>query len=839
MKKFKEYLALLLACAMTVCACAVYGASRGLLPETSVPEDTFVYEETEDFVPGEVIVCVAGGAETLAEDMAAAESTGAPLLGASGTDVAAAKEAVSLYTCSLTAEEAAAASGGVTAEVAVETLLGASGEAEMPSEILLLHTEEGKEQEAIDFLCTLPHVEFAEPNYLYAFTDYTGTDPAFRGEGSRFVTSPSAWEQQWAYNGTGDYGMGEAGIPIWKDKRVNAPVNPETEEYDKDQIVVALMDTGVDYNNPEIRPVLWNCPEDMQETLGCGEFGFDAVAANGGPGDPTDPIDDIVGHGTHCAGIIGASWKDGGIYGIANNVKIMAVRIGREDIKGSDALTGFNFVKKTVENGVNVAAINNSWGGSYSGHAIERAVLELGKLGTLTLFAAGNDGSDNDVRNDTTCTFTSDPYVVVVDSHNEAGELSAFSNYGLKTTHISAPGESILSAAAAVRASIDPKDPENYEPCLDDTTKESYFAPMDHVTIASAGEKEARENAFCFRGEKLATASTASLDVLDDPAENVHLKTESTLTEDGIPCADLIVDLSEADLPGEDGLFFGFRLTKAGWDTGMAPDFDELTLSITAEYPDGTQKKMFDKTYNIAYGKPFAVSAPAVTDADHYRIRVLLKRFDAQTENFVPVDPGFAAFDDFLFTGKCSAYVSMSGTSMACPAVTGEAVVLAAKFARMPSGTRAKELQARIIGSAVPFANEEDKDKNRTGGYANLVKAMEEDYDPVIQSASFDSETGLLTLDGYFFPNVEKAAAEGWYVMLDNTKITDITWSEDGKTAVFAMGGADLGSKEYAIRILAKKSEKSGRNFLWIDTGALADGFMPRLDISGTDAEMY
>ena len=838
MKKFKEYLALLLACTMTVCACPVYGASRGLLPETSVPEDTFVYEETEDFVPGEVIVCVAGGAATLVEDMAAAESTDALLLGASGTDVAAAKEAVSLYTCSLTAKEAAAASGGVTAEEAAETLLRAPGEAEKPSEILLLHTEAGKEQEAVDFLCTLPHVEFAELNCHRDFADFDENELAFRGDSSRFVTSPSAWKEQWAYNGSSAYGMGEAGIPIWEDERVNAPVNPETSGYDEDQIVVALLDTGVDYNNPEVAPVLWNCPEDLQETLGCGEYGWNARAIVRGEGDPTDPYD-TYGHGTHCAGIIGASWKDGGIYGIANNVKIMAVRIGgQEGFSDSDALTGFACVKKAVENGVNVAVTSNSWGGSYRGSAYERVILELGRMGTLTVFASGNESLDLDVGTDTVSGFVSDPYTVIVDSHNAEGDLSSFTNYGVKTTHVSAPGQAIFSSIAVYSGTIDPTDPENYAPVTDGTTGEAYTAPVKEMTVTRLEDHdEARENAFRFTGARLATASTAEIGAID--SDHIHLVTKSSVPEDEPPFADLCVDFSEADLSPEDGLFFGFRLTAGGWTPGLDPNFDRVILSVTAVNEAGEEEGLYEQGYYVAYGKPISVSAPLRTIPEYLRIRMYLLQYDEEHQGYGYVDPGFAAFDDFLITDHVSAYRTMNGTSMACPAVAGEAAVLAGRFARVPTENRAKELQARILGSAVPFKNESDKDKNRTGGYANLVRAMEQNYVPVIQEASFDKETGRLTLSGYFFPDAEKAGAEGWYVMLDNKKITDVTWSADGKTAVFDMGEADQGAKEYAIRMVSSKNrEKIVRHFLFIDTGSPSADLMERVDISGTDPAM-
>src|SRR5262249_46767680 len=110
-------------------------------------------------------------------------------------------------------------------------------------------------------------------------------------------------------------------------------------------VIVAVIDTGVDYNNPELAPNMWTGPG--------GIHGYNFVANN------TDPMDDY-GHGTHVAGTIAAVGNNGsGMAGIAWNVKIMAVKF--LDSSGSGSLDGaISAINYAVNNGATIS--NNSWG---------------------------------------------------------------------------------------------------------------------------------------------------------------------------------------------------------------------------------------------------------------------------------------------------------------------------------------------------------------------------------------------------------------------------------------------------------------------------------------------
>ncbi len=231
--------------------------------------------------------------------------------------------------------------------------------------------------------------------------------------------------------------------------------------YDKDtsssdEVVVAVIDTGVDYEHEELSSKMW--VNNTDSSLLAGKYGYDFAYKD------DDPMDEN-GHGTHCAGIIAAQMNDVGIAGvasIADNVKIMALRFLDESGSGyvSDALGAYYYIKRAIDAGVNVRAINNSWGGSGNDTILEDIIDLVGQQGALSLMAAGNDSSDNDVYPTTPATYNSD-YIVAVASTNENGELSSYSNYGEETVELGAPGTNIISSVSYY----------NYMPWAYDSTK--------------------------------------------------------------------------------------------------------------------------------------------------------------------------------------------------------------------------------------------------------------------------------------------------------------------------------------------------------------------------------
>jgi subtilisin family serine protease len=159
-----------------------------------------------------------------------------------------------------------------------------------------------------------------------------------------------------------------------------------------------------------------------------------------------DPMDDN-GHGTHCAGIIGAEGDNGeGIAGVNWKVRIMPLKfLGRGGFGSvDDAIEAINYAIDRKEHGVNVRIISASWGSTQKSRALGDVIKAAGDAGILFVAAAGNDSSDNDRRPHYPSNYDL-PNVVSVAALDRNDNLAGFSNYGVKTVHVAAPGKDILS----------------------------------------------------------------------------------------------------------------------------------------------------------------------------------------------------------------------------------------------------------------------------------------------------------------------------------------------------------------------------------------------------------
>lgn len=197
----------------------------------------------------------------------------------------------------------------------------------------------------------------------------------------------------------------------------------------KQKVKVAIVDTGVDYNHPDLASHIWTNPQ--------GGKGYDFAYSDG------DPMDDD-GHGTHVAGLVGAASNGEGVTGInPRDVEIMAIKVLDSSGEGTYADVA-NGIRYAADNGAQV--INLSLSGSGASSVVEDALIYAINKGALITMAAGNDG----IRIDQGSSFlTPASYaaslngaISVLSVDSQTHRRSSFSNYGVGVVEIAAPGQS-------------------------------------------------------------------------------------------------------------------------------------------------------------------------------------------------------------------------------------------------------------------------------------------------------------------------------------------------------------------------------------------------------------
>jgi len=276
----------------------------------------------------------------------------------------------------------------------------------------------------------LPEVEYAEPNYEI------NLEEANEGPLVPVLPHDPQFNDQWALANSGQRG-GKQGADI------SATLAWATTT-GTDKVVVAVLDTGVDYTHEDLVENMWVRPATMapyhDDELGTIDDlnGFNAVDT------AADPMDDN-GHGTHCAGIIGAEGENNvGIAGVNWKVQIMPLKFLNAGGSGStkDAIEAINYVINRKKAGVNVRIISASWGSTMKSRALGDVIRKAYENDILFVAAAGNSSVDNDRTPHYPSSY---PNVVSVAALDRNDQLASFSNFGVKSVMIGAPGVDILS----------------------------------------------------------------------------------------------------------------------------------------------------------------------------------------------------------------------------------------------------------------------------------------------------------------------------------------------------------------------------------------------------------
>ncbi len=209
-------------------------------------------------------------------------------------------------------------------------------------------------------------------------------------------------------------------------------------------VIVAVIDSGLDTGHPDLAANLWvNTGETAGNGIDDDGNGYidDVNGYDFGEGD-NDPSNDIIGHGTHCAGTIGAVGNNGeGIVGVNWNVKLMACKFADAG-GGLDLAAGIEAIEYAVAHGARVS--NNSWGGYGFSQALYDAIRVAGESDHLFVAAASNDANDNDQNPAYPASYDL-PNIIAVAATDRNDQIADFSNYGLTTVDLGAPGVEILS----------------------------------------------------------------------------------------------------------------------------------------------------------------------------------------------------------------------------------------------------------------------------------------------------------------------------------------------------------------------------------------------------------
>lgn len=650
--------------------------------------------------------------------------------------------------------------------------------------VSLVSSDRYSTQELVKKLNNQKEIIYAEPNYKVKATS---------------LTNDEYLKYQWAIENIGQNG-GIEGEDI-KTKETTS---------DKEK-VIAIIDTGVDYTNSELKDHMWNNPHDKKKLAG--QYGYDFVNGD------NDPIDD-AGHGTHCAGIMTAESDNEGITGSIinnNNIKIMALKFLDDAGSGStySAISAYNYIYKAQELGTNVVAINNSWGGYASEEDIilKEIIGLVGENGALSICASGNENTNTDKVVNIPSGIDSD-YIISVAAANEKGELATFSNYGKETVDIAAPGADILSTVSynvfnpsiystEVKGNLCSKY-ENFESGLGSLAS-NYKVTQGNVEINSNnyfGEKGGKALEWSIKNAKAGKKYSLAIKI-DETKSSQIWSSMIKVTSTGEPVEDFFTGNACASWTfntyGQD--YNSIDLSKINIMTDDYEGFISHVSGMDNYWDHVTEELKYDKGTLVIQVYPHSDGDITFTIDDY-----AISKDTAKEEEF----------------GKYEFY---NGTSMATPYVTS-AVAIASNLYETEE---ALTLKNRVLNSSREV--KELSDKVSTSGVLDIEKFSEPR--PIITSAVIN-KNGDITVTGEFFGDNPKL-----YV---NNKEVSVKYNKDEKVLVF--NDSTLKNKNLEFKIDTGKYEYSKMIYLALgkefnNTDYEFNQFLPAISMVSDKTDLY
>ncbi len=516
-----------------------------------------------------------------------------------------------------------------------------------------------------------PGVRWAEPNRTLELAA-APNDPRY-GE-------------QWGLSNTGQTVLGVSGLA-----GVDGNLSKAWDFATGGDTTVAVADSGVALTHPDLAANLWTNP---------GETGADADGrdrrTNGRDDDGNSRVDDWRGwdfssndndpsdengHGSLVSGVIGAVGGNGlGISGVSQRVKLMPLKIGSSSRTDGSINADAAAAAMLYASAKGAKVFNGSFSGSNASRAQEDAIAA--SPNTLFVFAAGNDGSNSDTTPSYPCSFNRDN-VLCVGSITNQGALSGFSNYGVKTVDLAAPGTAILSTSPFTLA-------------LDDPFEAAIAGRWTVRTLAGAAQSwSASPN-----GD-----GTRSLRV--NEGNGIPQNVQTALVGNRVnlsACAEPAVEL-DASAAFSNGAF-DLAITE---DANTSDASKWIQLSSGGTFPTQTIRIDLTKAQTNAGQRSFANKTVAL---------VFVATANAGNSGSGPVvDNLKLSCKPNVLSGQELEY--RSGTSFAAPQVAGAAALVASQF----PGASTAHLRSAILDSVTPMASLTSK--TVTGGRLNVFGALD------------------------------------------------------------------------------------------------------------------
>ena len=740
----------------------------------------------EDYEPGQVIVCVEGGTQALMASGIFSGKTGK----VDGEKIKLEDTLIEFETDESNVDKAAAISVGDEQGV-TEAINDESSEEEEFS-LVLINSNKDDISSLIEKLNQLDCVKFAEPNVKCELTSFTSED----------AKKEPSYKYQW-------YLDKEA---TNTDFDINAEAAyKKLGDSNQKEVVVAVMDTGVDYNHPDLKASMWTADDELITKIGGGEHGINTVDGE----DKRYPMDSEIGHGTHCASTIASTWKNNtGIAGINGNAKIMACKFfGNGYIK--DWVEAMDYVLAAKENGVNVVATNNSWGPDFSlqycGGITEMMADIAGEKGIVTCFAAGNSEYDHDKYPNFAY---SSPYIVTVGAMQSNGESAYFSEIGKRTVDVFAPGTQVLAATSSYNNPNLQMAPQ-YIPWIQSSNDSIAYQDFKEGSSPISCEAYISSSSDGYANPTEISVEDSNIGYADEKSKQVELTELTGVSKDDE--LSFVINIPKSELPAEatsDAYYMAFQAgiknasiyIKSNIHRGFLEylSSDETWTNIKNTSGGLTGWRAIDDNWSISNCKfskdtmkEFINIANSEKGVLKIRLRFRLDEIDGTPEFH---------FDNFGIGTKPSQYYYADGTSMATPCTAGVVSLIAsARNTEPKTGGDALEIIARLKGGVKKTGKLDEECITQGCVQATSAFAAESELNPVPNSVKIN-EDNTATIDGYFFGTEEGT------VKIGNNTISGENITSWGDKSITVKIPDDVKYKSYEY-VITRNDNKSGRNF--------------------------